>query len=175
MRGFLDATSSTVTFRKRKRGLIKKAMELNMLCQKQVYIAIYDKENNRLVEYTCDTDFNASTIDRLAQDQSVKLERYDNQDYQECKESQRLKEKKLVPKKSQRKRQCRRDEVEVFGKDRESSIESSAEEGEASVDDQTMPVKRTDEGLRKAPNKEKMEQMQKLIVSIPNIDISEDP
>lgn len=38
-----------VTFTKRKRGLLKKAMELSVMCSKQVVLLAYDQKSNYLV------------------------------------------------------------------------------------------------------------------------------
>ena len=40
-----------VTFWKRKKGLIKKAMELSMMCQQEIFVVIYDTELKRLITY----------------------------------------------------------------------------------------------------------------------------
>ena len=40
-----------VTLNKRKRGIIRKAIELCNMCDQEVYIAIFDRAKNHLVEY----------------------------------------------------------------------------------------------------------------------------
>lgn len=51
-----------VTFNKRKKGLIKKAMELSVLCDTKVFVCIADSENkNKLTIYSS----NGDSIDTL--------------------------------------------------------------------------------------------------------------
>lgn len=45
-----NETSRYVTFCKRKRGLLKKAIELSQLCDQHIYLAIFDEKKQRLVE-----------------------------------------------------------------------------------------------------------------------------
>ena len=47
-----DKNARNVTFSKRKKGLIKKAMELSILCDQEIYIVIFDRRLDKLVMYT---------------------------------------------------------------------------------------------------------------------------
>ena len=46
-----DQSSKTVTYNKRKRGIIKKAVEISVLCGQEVHVAIYNKINHKFVIY----------------------------------------------------------------------------------------------------------------------------
>lgn len=49
---------STVTYCKRRRGLINKAIELSQLCDQRIVMVIYDKKKDRLATYQSHSDFN---------------------------------------------------------------------------------------------------------------------
>ena len=40
-----------MTYQKRMRGLVKKAIELANLCEQSVYLAVFDKEKQKFIEY----------------------------------------------------------------------------------------------------------------------------
>ena len=47
----------SITFCKRKRGVIKKLIELSNLCEQMIYLAVYDHEKRRLVTYSSEEAF----------------------------------------------------------------------------------------------------------------------
>ena len=79
-----NKNSRNVTYCKRKRGLIKKAIELSKLCDQYVYLVVFDVEKQRLIEYNSSADFNAQIMPKLTSPsctQHFKYERYDNGHY----------------------------------------------------------------------------------------------
>jgi hypothetical protein len=46
-----DRHVKNITFSKRKKGVIKKAMELSYLCEQEVIIAFYNKDSKKMVLY----------------------------------------------------------------------------------------------------------------------------
>ena len=52
-----EKTLRRATYCKRKRGLIKKAMELSMLCGQHIQMTIYDPEKDKLVIFKSQNDF----------------------------------------------------------------------------------------------------------------------
>ena len=57
-----DKSSRNITYCKRKRGLIKKCIEMAKLCDQMVYLAMFDKNKQRLVLYQSDGDFSVPTL-----------------------------------------------------------------------------------------------------------------
>lgn len=50
-------TQRNVAFCKRKRGFLKKAIELSYLCGQQILIIIYDEERERVVQFSSEDSF----------------------------------------------------------------------------------------------------------------------
>ena len=79
-----DKNSRKVTYTKRKKGLIKKAMELSILCEQNIFLAILDKETDKLVIYTSSPQFDvvevANIYPQLANRDNH--EHYVNEDYE---------------------------------------------------------------------------------------------
>ena len=61
----VDKNSRNVTYCKRKRGLIKKAIELSKLCEQHIYLIIFDKEKQRLIEYSSLPEMNSEVVQKL--------------------------------------------------------------------------------------------------------------
>ncbi len=76
-----DDRNRHVTFNKRKTGLIKKAMELSILCNCNISLVIFNAENN-LFEY-CSTDPRL-ILQRYCQVAHLPHERLTNQDVCFC-------------------------------------------------------------------------------------------
>ena len=57
-----------MTYSKRKKGLIKKAIELSSLCGQDIYLIIFDKEKQKLVEFKSNIEFTSSKISALTQE-----------------------------------------------------------------------------------------------------------
>lgn len=49
-----NSSHRKVTYCKRKKGLLKKAMELSMLCDLKTFVLIYDQNQRRVVHYASD-------------------------------------------------------------------------------------------------------------------------
>ena len=72
-----DKVCRTVTYNKRKRGLLKKAMELSHLCSQQVLVAIYNNQNHKLVLYQSTPDFSPTKVNHLLASNITKSNLYE--------------------------------------------------------------------------------------------------
>ena len=78
-----------VAFCKRKRGFLKKAIELSSLCDQQILIVIFDKDRNRLVQFSSDSEFQFQAAYKAYRDIKVNskanqdnYEKFTNDDYE---------------------------------------------------------------------------------------------
>ena len=79
-----DKNTRNVTYCKRKRGLIKKAIELSKLCNQYIYLVIFDREKQRFIEYNSHDVFDHKIISKLASEDyktNFKYENYTNDNY----------------------------------------------------------------------------------------------
>jgi hypothetical protein len=72
-----NSNNRNITYYKRIKGLIKKSIELSVLCNQEVYVYVVDPQKKRMLHYSSDPDSNL--IDRF----NKKLERefISNHDY----------------------------------------------------------------------------------------------
>mmetsp|Transcript_12714 Transcript_12714/g.19117 ORF Transcript_12714/g.19117 Transcript_12714/m.19117 type:complete len:317 (+) Transcript_12714:250-1200(+) len=85
-----DERNRHVTFNKRKSGLVKKAMELSILCNSKISLIIFDE--NHLYEYCSDDPKNV--LDEYCKVAHEPHERLNNADYHQFEESGSSKKKK---------------------------------------------------------------------------------
>ena len=72
-----------VTLKKRRRGILKKAIELSKRCDQEIMLVILDKRENRLIEYMSDDHLTIKYW--LGLDPGI-TESYTNDDYDLIKE-----------------------------------------------------------------------------------------
>ena len=73
-----------MTYSKRKRGILKKAIELSVLCGQDIFLVIFDKQKQKLIEFRSSMEFNTKIVDSLTQRDIAlhfKHEVYNNGDY----------------------------------------------------------------------------------------------
>lgn len=73
-----------VTFSKRKRGILKKAIELSSLCGLDIFMVIFDKEKQKMIEFRSRDDFTSKIVAQLTQKDislQFKHEVFTNEDY----------------------------------------------------------------------------------------------
>lgn len=54
-----------VTFSKRKRGLFKKAIELSILCELDIFLCIFDREKQKIFELNTSKDFDVRLLSHM--------------------------------------------------------------------------------------------------------------
>ena len=80
-----NKNARNITYGKRYKGLIKKAMELSMLCDQQIYLSIYDKTKDKLVMYSSKEDIDTACFDKCKEKnenlENENFEHYLDRDY----------------------------------------------------------------------------------------------
>lgn len=75
-----DKESQRVSLCKRKRGIIKKCIELSVMHSQDVFILIFDKNQQRLVEYRSDPQMNVEVAKELLERKlQFTCQHYDNE------------------------------------------------------------------------------------------------
>ena len=80
-----DIPKRTNTYYKRKKGLIKKAMELSILCGQQIFLTLFDESKQKLVVYKSSADLSSLKIRDLFCEEYMKsqdFEYYTDENYQ---------------------------------------------------------------------------------------------
>lgn len=80
-----DRNARNVTYCKRKKGLVKKAMELSMLCDQEIFLVIFDRSKEKVVLYTNHEDFNMEEVAKYYPrlENTEGHEHYVNDDYEQ--------------------------------------------------------------------------------------------
>ena len=60
-----DYESQRVSLVKRRKGIVKKCIELNIICQQDVFLVIFDRQKQKLLEYRSDPDMDLKLVSHL--------------------------------------------------------------------------------------------------------------
>ena len=86
-----DHGKRNIAYCKRRKGIVKKAIELSKMCTKKIFMAIHDEKTGRIMVYQSDASFTAKAVDNImtkAKPKSVEL--VTNDDYDKLKVSETL-------------------------------------------------------------------------------------
>ena len=79
-----NKTNRKVALCKRRRGFIKKAIELSRLCDQKIFIVMYDNETEKILQFSSQADFHMKKVYELIKktkngpDAKIKYEQYTN-------------------------------------------------------------------------------------------------
>ena len=74
-----DNNSRNITYIKRTKGLMKKAIELSLLCEQKIFLFIYDQQKKRVIHFHSDANLDIIDIYNNPNDREF----YCNKDYPE--------------------------------------------------------------------------------------------
>ena len=74
-----DNNSRNITYIKRSKGLMKKAIEVSLLCDQKVFLFMYDESKKRVIHFHSHEDLNLFDIFNSPNDREF----YTNSDYSE--------------------------------------------------------------------------------------------
>ena len=60
-----DRSLRNIAYHIRKRGLLKKAIELSSMCGLEMFLLIYDKEKDKIIEYQSNDRFNLGKVTEI--------------------------------------------------------------------------------------------------------------
>ena len=67
-----------ITYFKRRKGLLKKAIELSIGCKQEILLFCYDQKEGRLVEFNSSPNFNIEALNKIT---PTIFEKFQNEDY----------------------------------------------------------------------------------------------
>ena len=79
-----------ITYLKRKKGLLKKAMELSILCGQNIFMVMYDNLKDKIVIYRTSNELSSSTIKEVFSQENINnaaVEFYTDEDYTRVKDT----------------------------------------------------------------------------------------
>ena len=75
-----DRTLRNITYSKRMRGLVKKAMELAIMCDQQISLVIFDTIKSKLITYNSD-EFSIEKANKILNSEVAHTEVFTDKDY----------------------------------------------------------------------------------------------
>tara|TARA_B110000285_G_C14641686_1_gene387902 strand:+ start:280 stop:570 length:291 start_codon:yes stop_codon:yes gene_type:complete len=56
-------------------------MECSILCGKDIFVAIYDKDRSKMIQYRSTPDFTAKQVDKLVNTELIGIKEFSNEDF----------------------------------------------------------------------------------------------
>ena len=79
----MSSKESNATYNKRKRGILKKLIELSTISKLDIYLYAVDRQTKRTFEFCSTIDFNLKAVETARQDKAtIDFSKYFNSDYE---------------------------------------------------------------------------------------------